>query len=345
MSRVPAEISAVHPRQWRLGETPWRDRPFPSPRHRVIVDNDFSSDPDDLPQLVHHLLSPTVEIPLVVASHLPPGDWQDPSPRTADNGTLVARDIFARMGLLSTEVIVTGAQEALVDAQTPQDSPAARAIIAEALKDDDRPIMYTAGGGLTDLASALLIEPSIASKITLVWIGGHPQPGIGRPSRMPATFREYNFGIDPIAAGVCFAAEGLTIWQCPFNAYSSFQVTDAELLERVARTGPLGRHLYDEINDVQRRWAAEIAPIGEAYCLGDNPLVLLTALRGCYGMEAGSSSFELVPTPVLNPDATYTPNPDGRPMRVYTDLDARLTLEDFYAKLAAFARWQAGDHN
>ncbi|MCL2594692.1 MAG: nucleoside hydrolase [Promicromonosporaceae bacterium] len=342
MSRVPAPESIVtHPKTWRLGETPWRERPFPSARHRVIIDNDFSSDPDDLPQLVHHLLSPTVEIPLVVASHLPPDDWQDRGPNTANNGTLVARDIFARMGLISTEVIVTGAQEALVDAQTPQDSPAARAIIAEALKDDERPIMYTAGGGLTDLASALLIEPAIAEKITLVWIGGHPHEGLGKQMQLPPSMKEYNLSIDPLAAGVCFANPTLNIWQCPFNAYSSFQVTDAELLEKVARTGPLGQHLYDEINHIQARWAAEIAPIGEAYCLGDNPLVLLTALRGCYGMEAGSSAFTTIPKPLLNLDATYTPVPGARDMRVYTHLDARLALEDFYAKLAAFARWQA----
>lgn len=74
--------------------------------------------------------------------------------------------------------------------------------------------------------------------------------------------------------------------------------------------------------------------------IGNQPLVLLTALRGCYGMEAGSS-YEIVPTPVLNPDGTYTLRPNGQPMRVYTHLDARLTFEDFYAKLAAFARWQA----
>ena len=166
---------------------------------------------------------------------------------------------------------------------------------------------------------------------------------MGRQATLPAAFREYNLSIDPIAAAVCFATEGLTIWQCPFTVYTQFQTTDAELLEKVAGTGPLGRHLYDEIHDVQRRWAAEIAPIGEAYCLGDNPLVLLTALRGTYGMEPGSSYFETVPTPVLGPDGSYTPNPEGRPMRVYTHLDARLALEDFYAKLAAFARWQAGE--
>jgi purine nucleosidase len=52
---------------------------------RVIIDNDFSGDPDDLFALVHHVLSPSVEIPLIIASHLSGGDEWDPSDRQASN--------------------------------------------------------------------------------------------------------------------------------------------------------------------------------------------------------------------------------------------------------------------
>ena len=36
-------------------------RPPAGPRYRVISDNDYSGDPDGLFQLVHHLLSPSLE--------------------------------------------------------------------------------------------------------------------------------------------------------------------------------------------------------------------------------------------------------------------------------------------
>src|SRR5262245_66623113 len=49
------------------------------PRMRVIIDNDFSGDPDDLFALVHHVLSPSIEIPLIIGSHLSVGDEWDPS--------------------------------------------------------------------------------------------------------------------------------------------------------------------------------------------------------------------------------------------------------------------------
>jgi purine nucleosidase len=51
----------------------------------VIIDNDFSGDPDDLFALVHHVLSPSVEIPLIIGSHLSVGDEWDPSEMQATN--------------------------------------------------------------------------------------------------------------------------------------------------------------------------------------------------------------------------------------------------------------------
>ena len=71
MATVPPALTSHDVPRWRLGEHPWLgDVPAAPAAARVIVDNDFAGDPDDLFQLVHHVLSPSVEIPLVVSSHL-----------------------------------------------------------------------------------------------------------------------------------------------------------------------------------------------------------------------------------------------------------------------------------
>ena len=44
--------------------------------------------------------------------------------------------------------------------------------------------------------------------------------------------------------------------------------------------------------------------------------------------------YDLVPAPRVAEDMTYIHNQDSREIRVYKYLDARLTLEDFFAKLA-----------
>ncbi|NHI15759.1 nucleoside hydrolase [Microbacterium excoecariae] len=347
MTRIPSPDTPPRPglRSWTLGDYPWQAiPPVSGARYRVIIDNDFSGDPDDLFQLVHHLLSPNVDIRAVVASHLSPGDPFDPSPASAQNADAVARDVFARMGLASHEVIARGANDRLVDRQTPQASAAAAAIVAEAMRDADTPLLYLAGGGLTDLASALLIEPRIADRMTLVWIGGNEHDDLASPppEAMPI---EYNLLIDVTAAQVVFNDSTLPIWQVPRNMYRQCLVSEAELRLRVANQGALGRYLYDELAEVQRRAAGQGRGPGETYALGDSPLVLVSALQSLFEADSSSSLHVTMPTPELREDGSYAPRPDARPLRVFTWLDTRLMFEDMFLKLAEFVAWSERRHD
>ncbi|QKJ20627.1 nucleoside hydrolase [Microbacterium hominis] len=344
MTRIPTPEAIEEHRSaaaWTLGTAPWQAiAPASTGRARVIIDNDFAGDPDDLYQLVHHLLSPSVEIPLVVASHLRADDFWDPSGRSAENAALIVHDVFARMGLTSTDVIVTGSNEALVDRGTPRPAPAVDAIIAEALRDDPRPLFYVAGGGLTDLASAVLTEPAIAERLTLVWIGGAEHDGLAVPPPNPMPI-EYNLLIDPVAGQVVFNDSAIPIWQVPRDVYRQTLVSDAELRLRVASTGSLGRYLYDELATVFTMIDRHLGGASETYALGDSPLVLLTALQSVFEPDPSSSRYVSMPTPALADDGGYLAAPDARPMRVYTWVDTRLMFEDMYLKLAEFCDWQA----
>lgn len=344
MTRIPQAVGdydLAPGKQWRLGETPWRQGKFPSPRARVIIDNDFSGDPDDLYQIVHHLLSPSVEIRAVIGSHLRPDDPFDPGEGSAANATKIVHDVFARMGLQSTELIFEGAARAIPDTATPVDSPAARAIIAEALRTDvNTPLYVAVGGGLTDLASALLLEPSIASRITLVWIGGSEHDGLAfpPPDGMPV---EYNLLIDIAAGQVVFGCHELEIWQVPRNVYRQCLVSDVELRRRVAALGPLGQYLFDEVQLVMDRTVDEGRGPAETYALGDSPLVLLTALQSVFEADTTSSFHVERPTPQLTAEGAYRPVRGSRQMRIYTQVDVRLMFEDMFLKLDEFCRWQA----
>ncbi|MCI9888664.1 nucleoside hydrolase [Micrococcales bacterium 31B] len=343
MTRIPSAPVApeTSAKTWSLGTFPWQERTHTAaPRARVIIDNDFSGDPDDLYQIVHHVLSPGAEIRYVIASHLRPGDPFDPGPYSAENAERVALDVFGRMGLASTDVIVRGSNDALADAHTPQPAPAVDAIIREALRDDvTTPLFYAAGAGLTDLASALLIEPSIASRITLVWIGGNEHEGLAYapPNPMPI---EYNLLIDVTAAQVVFNDFDIEIWQVPRDRYRQCLVSDAELRHRVRPHGALGQYLFDEIEEVNQRATEQGRGPGETYALGDQPLVLFTSLLSLFEADPSSSTYVRMPTPTLNADGTYTARPGARPLRVYTNIDTRLMFEDFYLKLAEFTAWQ-----
>ena len=313
-----------------------RQRPFrppAGPRYRLVSDNDYSGDPDGLYQLVHHLLSPSVDVRAVIGSHLAPGDPFDPSTQQATNAYRRASEILRLMGLAGQVRAFAGAEVALADPRTPQPSAGAEAIVAEAMRTDPRPLFATFGAGLTELASAYLMEPRIADRLTAVWIGGPEYPDLGIPAPPGSSGVEYNLRIDLTAAQIVFNDSTIPLWQVPRNVYRQCLVSMTELITRVRPAGRLGAHLYERVFDVFELAAGAGLNLGETYILGDNPLVLLTALQSSFEADPSSSRYVTRFAPRISDDGTYTPRDSGRRIRVYTDLDVRLMFSDLYAKL------------
>lgn len=307
-----------------------------TPRARVIIDNDFSGDPDDLFQFVHHLLSPSVTIPFVIGSHLSPNDPFDSSTQQAENAARIATEVLEIMGMPDATPVYQGSNIAMSSPIEPIDTPAARAIVNEALRDDtDLPLYIALGAGLTELASALLLEPRIADRLTAVWIGGSEHAGLASPPP-GADPVEYNLNIDVAAAQTVFNESSIELWQCPRDVYRQCLVSRVELEYRVRPMGAIGRYMAEAIDRLTEGAHEHGLLPGETYALGDSPLVLLTALQAAFQPDPSSSHYQLMPTPRLSADGQYEYSSEGRLMRVYTQVDQRLMFEDFFLKLRAF---------
>ncbi|MBN8458928.1 MAG: nucleoside hydrolase [Verrucomicrobia bacterium] len=304
----------------------------PQTRARIIIDNDFGGDPDGLFQLAHHLLSHSVEVRGIVGSHHYP-DGLYGNPGTPENACAAATELLTAMRLAGKIPVFQGAAVRMEKDFAPVPSAAADFIVREAMREGAAtPLLIACGGGLTDLASACRMEPKIAKSIRLVWIGGPEHQGIAFPPP-GAQAVEYNLGIDPRAAQFVFNRSGIPIWQVPRDAYRQALVSCAELDNRMGNGGNLARFLNRKLRDFTAR---AFKPEPETHVLGDSPLVLLTALRTPWEPDTSSSRHITVPTPNITDEGTYETNPQGRPMRVYTQLDTRLMFEDFYAKVVRF---------
>ena len=313
-----------------------------TPRARVIIDNDFAGDPDDLFALAHQLLSPSTTVPFVIGSHLSVGDPFDSSEQQAEHAVAIACELIELIGLGGRVPVHQGSNQGLHAVTEPLRSPASDAIIAEALREDtDLPLFATVGGGLTDLASALMLEPRVADRMTVVWVGGAEHPGEASPHPGDSTI-EYNLNIDVSAAQYVFNHSSVRLWQVPRNVYRQALVSLGEIDARVRPLGQLGSRLAGAIEGVREMAAAHGFNLGETYALGDSPLVLLTALQSPFEPDPASSTYVTVPTPTLQADGSYAPNPEGRPMRLYRTVDTRLMFEDMFTKLADFARRSSG---
>jgi len=303
-----------------------------TPRQRVIIDNDFSGDPDGLFQLAHHLLSPSVEIPFIIGSHIHAGDFIDGSATQADNAVARVEALLEAMKLPRDPEVLTGRNAAPTTGADPRRTPLTDRIIAEAERaDTDLPLVYACGAGLTELAAALQAAPHIADRLRLVWIGGPEWSETPQPVP-PRGAWEYNFQINSEAAQWVFNESAVEIWQVPRQAYRQMLVSMPELRRELRGAGALGEFLLHALDEIRHRWPDHM---GETFILGDSPLVTLTALLSSFEPDSSSSAYVVRPTPEVTADGQYLGRSDGRPMRVYSAIDVRLTFADMFAKFAA----------
>lgn len=292
------------------------------PSARVIVDNDFAGDPDGLIALTHQLLQPKTRTVLVTTSALKPKFLQGPATgQTAAAGRDIVLQLMKHVGKRALPPVVAStdsfaAKDALM-------SPAARAIVAEAMREDPLPLFVTCGGPLTNVAAALRLEPAISRRMTIVWIGGGPYPDGGW---------EYNLATDLAAAKYAIEETSVPLWQVPQDAYRQMQFSIAGMGARLRTVSPLGSWLYGQFTH-----PPDFVDIGGAWPLGDCPTVLLTAI------SSESSHYSDRLARAIGNDFACGVAISDRTIRVYDRLDARLTFDDFLA-LLQLQRTETGSH-
>jgi inosine-uridine nucleoside N-ribohydrolase len=297
------------------------DVPFaPEARQRVIVNTDAKNEADDQYAIVQAVLTPSFEVHGIIPAHF--GTLK--SPHSMQDSYDETMKCLALMGLDKDVRVAAGATHAMPDENTPVDSEGAQLIIEEAMKDDPRPLHIAFYGPLTDMASALRLEPRIEDRnIVVVWIGGGAWPAGGR---------EYNLSNDIPSANAVMRSR-LQVWQVPRNTYRSMGVTYAELIEKVYPQGEIGKYLVEQLLEHNRR----TNPKMEYRSLGDSP---------CIGIildpECGTWTWR--PAQLFDEQMHYIHTGEYRPIRVYDNVNTRFIHEDLWAKLAQFHRRGSRDY-
>lgn len=280
------------------------------PNARVIIDNDFAGDPDGLAALAHQVLSKKTESVLITVSGLDPAlaKFTHGDADTAKAGADKADTLLALLD--KSEIPVKYGYDYITrEHQGP--SNAAKAIVEEAMKDSKLPLFFTCGGPLTNLAEALRLEPRIAQRMTLIWIGG---------GDYPEGSHEYNLNTDLQSAKFVIEQTSLPMWQIPVTTYRQMQYSVAEMQMDFKPISPVADWLYDQYTHLP-----PFVDMGGSLTMGDHPLVTFTAL------STQSSISEQISARVINEDGTYGDTLQNRVLRVFRTVDGRLTFADFLA--------------
>ena len=283
----------------------------PSGKVRMVLDTDAYNEVDDQFAIAHALLSPDqIEIEALYAAPFHNRRSNGPRDGMERSYEEIIR-LLDRLQLPNDDLVFRGSTGYLETPRTPQDSDAVRDLIARALS-SPAPLYVAAIGAITNVASAILLEPEIIKRIVVVWLGGHEHHW--------ANTREFNLQQDVFAARIIFDS-GVPFVQIPCrNVASHLLTTMPELETHVAGKSAIGDFLTEAVRGYHEdhyAWAKEIWDISAtAYLV--NPTWVTT---------------RVVHSPILTDQLTWSHDPSRLMMRVAVQLNRNAIFADLFKKL------------
>lgn len=204
---------------------------------RMVLDTDTYNEIDDQFALVYALISPEVKVDAVYAAPFHNNRSSGPADGMEKSYEEILR-ILAKLDKPTEGFAFKGSTRYLTDLKNPERSPAALDLIEKAkASGPDDPLYVVAVGAITNVANAILIEPSITRHIVVVWLGGN---GLDWPHQ-----HEFNFRQDLNASRTVFDC-GAPLVQLPCTpVVTHFATTVPEMERYVGGRGEIGDYLLE----------------------------------------------------------------------------------------------------
>jgi len=217
---------------------------------RMVLDTDTANEIDDQFALVYALISPELDMQAVYAAPFTNSRSSGPADGMEKSYEEILR-ILSRLDKSPDGFAFKGSSSYLSDLKNPERSAAALDLVERARKSSPEDPLYVAAvGAITNVANAILIDPSIIRNIVVVWLGGN---GHNWPHQ-----KEFNFRQDLNASRVIFDC-GVPFVQLPCTpVVTHFATTVPEMERYVAGRGAIGDYLlkiYKEYRKDHFAWS------------------------------------------------------------------------------------------
>ena len=286
----------------------------PKGRVKMVLDTDTYNEVDDQFALAYSLLSPEkLDVLAVYAAPYFNDRSSGPEDGMEKSYAEIVR-LLGKMGRTSEGLVFKGSRGYLPDGETPVESEAARDLVKKAMAMPEGELLYVVAiGAITNVASAILMEPEIVKKICVVWLGGHPLSA--------STAREFNLMQDvPAARVVLDCGVPFTLVPC-MGVASHLLATVPDMKDAIGGKNALCDalvELFGEYSSDHFGWAKEIWDVSTiAYLV--NPDWIPTVLEH---------------SPLLTDDCHWAHDANRHFIRVATFARRTPIFRDLYRKLA-----------
>ena len=200
----------------------------------VVLSTDVGNEVDDQWAIVYLLLQPRFDVKGVMSAHAP----SISSPAGKVSLEILKSAVEERMGMAVHPPLIEGGSEPLVDTKTPRPSPAVDFLIrvSQGYSENNR-LQVLNIGAITDVASAILKDPTIVRRIRVLNMGFHGWPQGGN---------EFNIANDPKAMQVVLDSEVPLVTGPGDVCRRDLALSLDEARTMVAGRGPIGEWLWLE---------------------------------------------------------------------------------------------------
>jgi len=287
----------------------------PSGKIRMVLDTDTYNEVDDQFALAYALLSDDkIDLEAVYAAPFHNNRSEGPAAGMEKSYQEILR-LLNMMNKPDEGFVFRGSERYLEDPSRPVKSDAALDLIRKAkTASPENPLYVVPIGCITNIASAILMEPEIIRNIVVVWLGGN---SLEWPHQ-----KEFNLMQDVPAARVVFdSGVPLVVMPCR-PVVSHFHTTLPELKHYLKDKNELTDYLYnivEEYSGGRDAWSKVIWDVTAVAWLV-NPAWITTAR---------------VHSPVLTDQATFSEDKSRHFIRMATDLNRDAIFRDMFQKLGA----------
>lgn len=292
---------------------------IPQGRLDMVLDTDTYNEVDDQFALCYAMLSPErLNVQAVYAAPF----FNDRSTGPKDGMEKSYDEIVRLLGFLGKDpegFAFKGSERYFESKDDCVDSPAARDLVEKAMarRPEDGRLYVVAIGAITNVASALKMEPRIAEKIHIIWLAAQPLAD--------ASAAEFNLSGDLRASQTIFDSDvPLTLIPCRGVA-SHLLTTVPELQAYIGGKNELCNaliQLFSEYSDDHFGWAKQIWDISTiGYLINEKWVPTVCE-----------------PRPALSEDARWSRDPSRTPFMVATYLERNGIFRDMFVKLGAFRK-------
>ncbi len=210
----------------------------PGKKVKIVLDTDTYNEVDDQFALAYALKSPEqISVEAVYAAPFYNKRSDGPEDGMEKSYKEILR-ILEFVGVSSENFVYKGSKGYLEDETIPRESEAARDLVKRAREcSEENPLYVVAIGAITNVVSAILMDPEIIKKIVVVWLGGNA-------FFWPDT-NEFNLQQDLYASRLVFDC-GVPLIQIPCAGVTThLSTTISELESYLMGKSDLGTYLTD----------------------------------------------------------------------------------------------------